>query len=281
MKGSGDVRFRYYHTSALGNRAPCTYYLVTGDNNEFTGGVELFQSSVCADFKNEAAMGGPAEKFREDRLRFTSNACLRCSSSYVMSDPSRGIFMGTGTAANEQDGGTVEVLEGQTLTISNLISGASSLRKTGAGTLALCCDTNAFTGVVRHKEGVLAIRAADAVAKASLQQAGENAVWQVDAPEGMTLKGIDAIVANGEGNRSILIRPGAFVAAGKDSMIRANLVRFLGATAADAEAALGCLCLDDSALGNSWKTEISTQAVEGALLVKVTALRSGTIIVVR
>ncbi len=285
LKGNGDIRFRYYFDRAKAVEMPCTYYLVTGDNREFTGGIELFQSAVCTDFKDEAAMGGPAATFRADRLRFTSNAVLRCSSSYVMRDPTRGIFMGEGAldAAHPQDGGTFEIMEGQTLTISNLISGATSLRKKGTGTLALCCDTNAFSGVVRNQGGVIVIGAAGAVAKAKLQAATrtDTVIWQIDAPEGMTVKGVDAIVENGDGNHVLLVRPGIFTNAGKLARIEANLVRFLGATAADAETALARIALDDSQLGKSWKTELLTEEVEGALLVKVLARRRGCTIFIR
>ncbi len=286
IKGSGDIRFRYYHTSGNGNLLPCTYYLVTGDNREFTGGIELFQSAVCTDFKDETAMGGPAAAFRADRLRFTSNSVLRCSTSYVMRDPTRGIFMGEGTLEGThgpQDGGTFEVTEGQTLTVSNLISGATSLRKTGAGTLALCCDTNAFSGVVRNQGGVIVIGAAGAVAKAKLQAATktDTFIWQIDAPEGMTVKGVDAILKNGDGNQVLIVRPGVFTNTGKLARIEANLVRFQGATAADAETALARLKLDDSALGKAWKTELLTEEVDGALLVKVRASRRGCTIFIR
>ncbi|MGN0846426.1 MAG: hypothetical protein ACI4RA_03465, partial [Kiritimatiellia bacterium] len=215
FRGAGDLCFRYYHapeSHGKSGEAPNTFYLVTGDNTAFTGGVELRQRAVCVDFKDEAAMGGPAPAFRADRLLFASNATLRCSRSYVMRDPTRGITIGIGGDLPGFDGGTIEVLEGQTLTVSNRIAGVggTTLRKTGPGTLALCCATNTFSGRIRHQEGVIAVGAADAVAQATLQSPA-GALWRVDAPEGMTVKSLDAVLAHEEdGNQALLVRPRAF-----------------------------------------------------------------------
>ena len=290
LQGAGDLRFRYYHTSTetSGNGAPKTYYLVTGDNSGFTGGIELFQRAVCTDFKNELSMGGPAPAFRADRLLFTSNATLRCSASYVMSDPTRGITFGAGVLDGAQDGGTIEVATGQTLTISNRIAGTTSLRKTGLGTLVLCCATNTFSGTIRNQGnsggsygagGVIAVGHADALANATLE-IYSNTVWRVDAPEGMTVKGLDAVVQNGSRDGRFLVRPLAFENA-KGGKIEANLVRFLGATAADAEAALALVEVDASALGKSWKIETEAVPEEDALLVRATAAPASMVIILR
>lgn len=283
LKGTGDLRFRYYHTSNGTAEMPTTFYRVTGDNTAFTGGVELFQRAVCVDFANERAMGGPAAAFRADRLLFTSNATLRCSASYVMRDPTRGITFGAGDAAQQMDGGRIRVEEGQTLVISNLISGTTSLRKTGAGTLVLCCPTNAFSGVIRNQDvqGVLAVGAADAVAQASLQGFA-GAIWRVDAPEGMTVRALDAILPNGDGNGALDVRPGALPSAASGTKVTVNLVRFKGATAADAEAALARVRLDAAAaFGRGWKVEVVAEEVADGLLVVAHARRMGSAIIFR
>lgn len=286
FQGAGDLRFRYYHTSytASGTDTPKTFFLVTGESPNFTGGIELHQRSVCVDFRNELAMGGSAPEFRADRLLFTSNATLRCSSSYVMSDPTRGITMGGGGPVAGYDGGRFEVTEGQTLVVSNLIAGTTSLRKTGTGTLALCCATNTFSGTVRNQTvgGTIAIGAADAVARASFQ-GYSNAIWRVDAPEGMTVKSLEAVVLNeADQNQTLLIRPGVFAADKRPSgKIVANLVRFKGATAADAETALSLVRLDTGDLTRGWTCELSAVEEAGALLIRVKALQGGTTIYFR
>ncbi len=280
LKGAGDIRFRYYKTSDATAGVPTTFYLVTGDNTAFTGGVELHQRAVCVDFKDERAMGGPAEAFRADRLLFTSNATLRCSASYVMRDPTRGITFGGGDPAQWMDGGTILVEEGQTLVVSNLVSGATSLRKKGAGTLALCCPTNAFTGVVRNQGGVLAIGAAGAVARAQLQSV-EGDVWRIDAPEGMTVRSLDAVIADGAGYRVLDVLPGTLSADGAAGKVSVNLVRFLGATAADAETALARVQLVPNAFGKGWKVEVEAVEVEDGLLVVAHAQRAGTVLILR
>lgn len=286
LKGAGDLRFRYYRAAAEWNamRAePNTFYVVTGDNAAFTGGVELFQQAVCADFRDERAMGGPAAAFRADRLRFTSNATLRCSASYAMGDPTRGVTFGDGDAAKGTDGGTIRVEAGQTLVVSNVISGTTSLRKTGTGTLALCCPSNAFSGVVRNlgAGGVLAVGAAGAVAHAALQSPS-GAVWRVDAPEGMTVRGLDAVLEGADGNAALDVRPGAFAAAAPaGGRIVANLVRFRGATKADAEAALARVRLDASGLGRGWRCGLAAEETPDGLLVVATARRVGLVIGIR
>ena len=285
FRGSGDLRFRYYHSSfSASGSGVKTFYLVTGESPDFTGGVELHQRAVCTDFRNELAMGGPAPAFRADRLLISSNATLRCSASYVMSDPSRGITFGGGTFENACDGGTIEVMEDQTLVISNRIAGTTSLRKTGPGTLVLCCATNTFSGTVRnqHEGAILAVGHADALAKANLQGFA-NAIWRIDDPAGLTVKGLGALEENlVDGNRALLVRPGVFGAKDRPSgKIVANLVRFQGATAADAEAALEAVRLDASELGKAWKTELVTEAVDGALLVKAVARQLGSAIFIR
>ncbi len=282
LKGAGDLRFRYYHTSNGTAETPTTFYRVTGDNTAFTGGVELSQRAVCVDFADERAMGGPAAAFRADRLLFTSNATLRCSASYVMRDPTRGITFGVGDAEQQMDGGRIRVEDGQTLVVSNLISGTTSLRKTGAGTLVLCCPTNAFSGVIRNQDvqGVLAVGAADAVAQASLQGFA-GAVWRVDAPEGMTVRALDAILPNGDGNDALDVRPGVLPSVASGAKVTVNLVRFKDATAADAETALARVRLDTAAFGRGWKVEVAAEEVADGLLVVAHARRTGSTIILR
>ena len=284
LRGTGDVSFRYYAASfaASGAETPRTFFLVTGDNAAFTGGIELRQRSVCVDFRNEAALGGPAPSFRADRLVFVSNATLRCSSSYVMRDPSRGITVGLG-GADEFAGGTIQVEEGQTLTVSNRIAGVAetALRKTGAGTLALCGDANTFSGRLRHQEGTIVIGAANAVAAARLQSRADS-VWRVDAPEGMTVASLDAVLAHEvDGNQSLLVKPLAFAAQRSGAVITANLVRFRGATAADAATALARVRLDSSDLGRNWACELAAAEVEGGVLVTATARRRAMTLYIR
>ncbi|MGN0847534.1 MAG: hypothetical protein ACI4RA_09155, partial [Kiritimatiellia bacterium] len=286
IQGAGDLRFRYYHTSysKSGVTPPNTFYLVTGDNSAFTGGVELHQRAVCVDFKDEAAMGGPAPAFRADRLLFTSNATLRCSKSYVMSDPTRGITFGLGTIGGFE-GGTIEVLEGQTLTVSNRIAGVAdtTFRKFGPGTLALCCATNTFSGRILHWEGVIVVGAADAVARARFQSRS-SALWRVDAPEGMTVASLDAVMAHDDSNdpnQTLWVRPRVFATQQTAGLIKANLVRFKGATAADAETALARVRLDDSDLGKNWMCEMGVEEVADGLLVTATARRRGMTLYIR
>lgn len=284
LKGSGNLRFRYYGDgsndgSAVANKgSPTTYYLVTGDNSDFSGRIILYQSSVCVDFRDESAMGGAAPAFLEDRLRFAYGATLRASTSYAISEPTRGIFFDGGTEAD--NGGRIEVVSGATLTVSNRIAGTTTMRKRGAGTLALCCETNAFSGTVRHEQGVLRIGAAGAVAQANLL--GETgAVWCIDTADGMTVKGLDAIVANAVGVSEIVVAPAAFfeTVTRNQSALCATLVRVKGTT--DTATVLERVKLDTETYGRGWVSEL-TAAVDGDdVVVSVKAQKKGLVIIIR
>ncbi len=284
LKGAGNLRFRYYDSSkgdadSVANKgSPTTYYLVTGDNSDFSGRIILYQSSVCVDFKDESAMGGPAPEFLEDRLRFAYGATLRASTSYSISEPTRGIFFGEGPTTD--DGGRIEVAVGATLTISSRISGATTLRKRGAGTLALCGGENAFSGTVRHEQGLIRIGAAGAVANANLL--GEDgAVWCIDTPDGMTVKGLDAIAENAAGATEIVVVPAALLETGdqKPKSVDAKLVRVKGT--ADTAAVLERVKLDSETYGKNWTFKLIAEVDGDDVVVSVKARKRGLFIIIR
>ncbi|MGN0846488.1 MAG: hypothetical protein ACI4RA_03795, partial [Kiritimatiellia bacterium] len=82
-------------------------------------------------------------------------------------------------------------------------------------------------------------------------------------------------------NQTLWVRPRAFATQQTTGLIKANLVRFKGATAKDAEAALARVRLDDSELGRNWLCEMGVEEVTDGLLVTATACRRGMAIYIR
>ena len=98
----------------------------------------------------------------------------------------------------------------------------------------------------------------------------------------MTVRALDAILPNGDGNGALDVRPGTLPSAALGGKVTVNLVRFKGATAADAEAALARVRLDAAAaFGRGWKVEVVAEEVADGLLVVAHARRMGSTIIFR
>lgn len=95
------------------------------------------------------------------------------------------------------------------------------------------------------------------------------------------MRALDAILPNGDGNGALDVRPGALPSAASGAKVTVNLVRFKGATAADAEAALARVRLDAAAFGRGWKVEVVAEEVADGLLVVAHARRMGSAIIFR
>ncbi len=166
LSGSGDLLFVYVGKSVTVDGFECARVCsntnesvtVTGENVDFTGGITIEQPQnkassknlVVVDFANETAMGGPANEFRADRLKFVNNPTLQCSASYGMNDATRGITF--------ENGVTFKVLAGQTLTVGNVMTGYGTITKTGTGTLALtAANTMTDGGAFIVEEGCLTL----------------------------------------------------------------------------------------------------------------------------
>ncbi len=132
LSGSGDIVCLFEGDKLYKS----SHLYVTGNNVDFTGGVTLkrplnssYTDLLVVDFASEAAMGGPAPKFRADRLKLINGSKILCSSSYETVDMTRGITI--------ENGARFEVTEGQTLGLNNIIAGNGNIVKYGVGTLAL------------------------------------------------------------------------------------------------------------------------------------------------
>lgn len=273
LKGSGDIRFRCYAvTPTVVATFTGGYFLISGDNTEFTGGINLFQPAITVDFTNETAMGGPAPAFREDRLRFTSNAVLRCSSSYTLSDSTRGITL-EASAVSSWDGGSFEVLTNQTLTVQNIITGGGSLRKLGTGTLVLDA-VNTYSNYTRIKAGTLTVRNLQALGEGHVE-CSTNGILRIETAEGVRLSATNPLITS-DGAQGLKVELSAFeVDPGDRASVDANLFLIPGATEFDTSK----ITLVNSKLGKKFSTiEIKTKATDAGLLVYARAKADGTCI---
>ena len=270
ITGEGRLRMRHYADLACPN-TPCFYANVKGDNAAFSGSWELYQPAVVVDFANQRAMGGPAAAFMADRIRFTSNAVWRCSSSFTVDEPTFGITMGVGNAALNQDGGTFQVEPNQTLTLGVPIAGSTTLRKTGAGELVLQA-TNTFSGTVRLNAGRLTLENPSALANATLV-AAEDATLVIATDVGAVFKSAAAFATSNAVPvvSSSLARLSPFT-----PVFEAELLRLKGTTNFDTS-----LVDLDWGVASGRLNEIFTVADGKDLLVKIKTRIRGTAVLIR
>lgn len=284
IAGTGDLRLRYYKTSN-GDRNPCCYFLVNGDNRAFTGGIELFQRSVVTDFKDANALGGQAAEFRADRLRFTSNAVLRVSHSYAIDDPTMGITMGVGTVGDApRDGGTMQVEADQTLTVSVPVAGTTHWRKTGKGTLVLDgTHTNPFSGMINLKDGTVEVRNPDALANATIAFRSDSRMKLARA-EPLVVKAPSALVSEEDGAPHHLnLSTIALETAPSTVRVAVPLMRFPKTSLEEATLDFNLINLDWGALtrGGWINKQLALQADGEDVLLVATARRDTMTILIR
>lgn len=146
ISGSGSMLCRYQNVS-FGVATYATLNL-RGDNAGFTGEWQVMHPAAKATFSSAANFGSASA------LVFNSNGVFRAQEgSFAISAPV--VVKNVGSVSGNEDltnGGTIEVDEGQTLTVNGVVSGAGILRKTGAGALRLMAE-NTISGNVVVKQG--------------------------------------------------------------------------------------------------------------------------------
>ncbi len=192
LSGSGDLAF--VHDTAAAHAA--SWVSVTNDNTAFKGGItvdlQVSGKTLGVDFANEAAMGGPIADgtFRADRLKLVGNATFRCSSSYDMTDETRGITI--------ENGATFRIEDGQTLNIGNKMTGNGLITKTGTGMLGLGGDnTLTDTDRVWVQGGGLTLAHKNALSKRPVDLGLKNSIvkttLRIETEGGIMIKaGADA-----------------------------------------------------------------------------------------
>lgn len=118
--------------------------LSANNSGTFSGGINITGGTLSVSAANNLGSGGASNNISFD------GGTLAFSGGFANG---RTITLGAG-------GGTIEVLNGQTLTQNGLRSGAGALTKTGAGILILN-NIAANTGVVNVNGGILSIDASD------------------------------------------------------------------------------------------------------------------------
>ncbi len=119
--------------------------------NTYTG-ITLVSAGTLS-IADESALGSNPDSFVADQLTLAGGT-LQVTENLTIDDSNRGITLGTG-------GGTMEVVSGKTLTVTNLIAGSGGLTKAGAGTLVLS-NANAY-GATTIRAGTLQLGVDDAL----------------------------------------------------------------------------------------------------------------------
>ena len=126
-----------------------TGVLTLSGTNTYTGRTTINAGTLSIGDENR--LGSNPGAFTADQL-LLNGGTLRATNNVWIDDTNRGITLGA-------SGVTFEVDATRTLTIPNIITGAGSLTKTGAGTLNLRAINNSYTGATIINGGILDISA--------------------------------------------------------------------------------------------------------------------------
>lgn len=151
VSGSGSLLCRYIPGNTFDVAHPAGLN-VRGDNRNFTGEWQIMHPAAKATFASADNFGSASA------LVFNSNGVFRAQgASFAISAPV--VVKNIGSVAGSEEltnGGTIEVDDGETLTVNGVVSGAGILRKSGAGTLRLA-GANASVGGLKLGGGTLAV----------------------------------------------------------------------------------------------------------------------------
>ena len=189
ISGSGSLLCRYLDQGATTLGAPVAGLNLRGDNTGFTGEWLIMHPAAKATFASAANFGSASA------LVLNSNGVFRAhGASFALPATADVVVKNVGSVAGSEDltnGGTIEVDEGQTLTVNGVVSGAGILRKTGGGTLLLNA-ANTLTGALAANAGF--VGGSGSVGAVEL---ADGAGFAVDAAQG-TPFGIDALSVAGD-----------------------------------------------------------------------------------
>ena len=185
ISGSGSILCRYQDQAATALGAPVAGLNLRGDNTGFTGQWQIMHPAAKATFASAANFGSASA------LVLNSNGVFHAQeASFTIPAV---IVNNVGSVAGSEDltnGGTIEVDEGETLTVNGVVSGAGILRKTGAGTLCLNAE-NTISGNVIVKEGLIG-----GVGKVNAVTLEDGAGFNVSAAQATPFE-IDSLTVNG------------------------------------------------------------------------------------
>ena len=282
FKGDGDLSFEY--TDGMGSddsHSPThgypTYFRLLGESPEFTGRIQLAHWAVRTVIADELALGGPTAAFQADRLLFVSNGILCVESDVTLKEPTRGISLSTlgsvSTNTAWTNGGTMEVAEGATLTVSNVIAGAGQLRKNGAGALVLA-GNNTFSGQFSLNLGRVTATHPNALGSGAIA-AREGSVLRIETPFGIAKPSSFNIVTTG-GYSPVSVELAAFDAP-SGAVIEATMFDIAGAETFD----VSCISVLPGGLGNAYKIDVLTEPSATGLRVYARAAVRGLRIIFR
>ena len=146
VSGSGSMLCRYQNASF--DAAKPAILNLRGDNTGFTGEWQVVHPAAKATFTSAANFGSASA------LVFNSNGVFRVQDgSFAIA--TNVVVNNIGSVAGSEDltnGGTIEVDDGEALTVNGVVSGAGILRKTGVGALLLNAE-NTISGNVVVRQG--------------------------------------------------------------------------------------------------------------------------------
>ena len=150
VSGGGSIRCQY-QGPVFNPERPAVLKLL-GDNNGFTGQWQIMHPAAQATFTSAASVGAASA------IAFNSNGVFHAEgASFAIPAATEVIVNNIGGVSGSEDltnGGTFEVDDALTLTVSGVVSGSGILRKTGAGTLLLDAE-NTLAGPLVVSQGLV------------------------------------------------------------------------------------------------------------------------------
>ena len=167
----------------------------------------------------------------------------------------------------------MEVAEGATLTVSNVIAGAGQLRKNGAGALVLA-GNNTFSGQFSLNRGRVTATHPNALGSGAIA-AREGSVLRIETPFGIAKPSSFNIVTTG-GYSPVSVELAAFDAP-SGAVIEATMFDIAGAETFDVSG----ISVLPGGLGNAYKIDVLTEPSATGLRVYARAAVRGLRIIFR
>lgn len=245
ISGTGTLRIAAYNTTTAMNLA------LNGQSPDFTGSLQLcgydgYPATVS--ITDSAALGTGG--------LMLSNATLKIAGDVTLSGDARTVQIADASAFEVESGKTLEV--GAALSFSD----GATLTKSGAGTLVLSGDNSAAVGTIAVSDG-------------SLQAAGAYATGRITVSGGAgILPAVTAATAEEEKARKMAERDWLFVPDGTTANTPAQNLALVTARG-------WTLPGKNYGLKGGWIVTLTQEAVNGGVMLRLSAKKAGLVITLR